>query len=169
MVKAGVDFTPRYEQWDDTPDLMGAIMAMDPTTPVMRAESEWTSNPYSNYERSHNNQEYNPVANDGSYGLWCQRIWIARNSIRKPHPIKGLTIKSAFGLNARFRRTDSFNVNFFIDNLEQNQNNNATRKMENSGELELDQHRELHDNPQQEAQHQLDGRLHYGALPGLLG
>ncbi|HBJ04048.1 MAG TPA: hypothetical protein DDY97_05425, partial [Prevotella sp.] len=46
-------------------------------------------------------------------------------------PIKGLTIKSAFGLNARFRRTDSFNVNFFIDNLEQNQNNNATRKMEN--------------------------------------
>ena len=44
-------------------------------------------------------------------------------------PIKGLTIKSAFGLNARFRRTDSFNVNFFIDNLEQNQNNNATRIM----------------------------------------
>ena len=28
-------------------------------------------------------------------------------------------------------KTDNFNVNFFIDNLEQNQNNNATRKMEN--------------------------------------
>ena len=43
IVKAGVDFTPRYEQWDDTPNLkdgspnlMSAIMAMDPTTPVMR-------------------------------------------------------------------------------------------------------------------------------------
>jgi TonB-dependent SusC/RagA subfamily outer membrane receptor len=39
IVKAGVDFTPRYEQWDDTPNLkdgspnlMSAIMAMDPTT-----------------------------------------------------------------------------------------------------------------------------------------
>ena len=57
IVKAGVDFTPRYEQWDDTPGLMSAIMAMDPTTPVMRPKSEWTSNPYSNYDRSHNNQE----------------------------------------------------------------------------------------------------------------
>ena len=81
-------FTPRYEQWDDTPNLMSAIMAMDPTTPVMRAEREWTSNPYSNYERSHNNQEWNPVATM-AHGLWCQRIWIARNSIRKSHPYQG--------------------------------------------------------------------------------
>lgn len=62
IVKAGIDFTPRYEQWDDTPGLMGAIMSMDPTTPVMLDKSEWTSNPYSNYARSHNNQEWNPVA-----------------------------------------------------------------------------------------------------------
>lgn len=39
IVKAGVDFTPRYEQWDDTPGLMSAIMAMDPTTPVMRPKA----------------------------------------------------------------------------------------------------------------------------------
>ena len=131
MVKAGVDFTPRYEQWDDTPNLMGAIMAMDPTTPVMRAESEWTSNPYSNYERSHNNQEWNPVATMARMDSGASEYGLLATPYVSLTPIKGLTIKSAFGLNARFRRTDSFNVNFFIDNLEQNQNNNATRKMEN--------------------------------------
>lgn len=131
IVKAGVDFTPRYEQWDDTPNLMSAIMAMDPTTPVMRAESEWTSNPYSNYERSHNNQEYNPVASMARMDSGASEYGLLATPYVSLTPIKGLTIKSAFGLNARFRRTDSFNVNFFIDNLEQNQNNNATRKMEN--------------------------------------
>lgn len=131
MVKAGVNFTPRYEQWDDTPNLMGAIMAMDPTTPVMRAESEWTSNPYSNYERSHNNQEWNPVATMARMDSGASEYGLLATPYVSLTPIKGLTIKSAFGLNARFRRTDSFNVNFFIDNLEQNQNNNATRKMEN--------------------------------------
>ncbi len=138
IVKAGVDFTPRYEQWDDTPNLgddtpnlMSAIMAMDPTTPVMRAESEWTSNPYSNYERSHNNQEYNPVASMARMDSGASEYGLLATPYVSITPIKGLTIKSAFGLNARFRRTDSFNVNFFIDNLEQNENNNATRKMEN--------------------------------------
>ena len=138
IVKAGVDFTPRYEQWDDTPNLkdgspnlMSAIMAMDPTTPVMRPESEWTSNPYSNYERSHNNQEYNPVATVARLDSGGSEYGLLAIPYVSLTPIKGLTIKSAFGLNARFRRTDSFNVNFFIDNLEQNQNNNATRKMEN--------------------------------------
>lgn len=62
IVKAGIDFTPRYEQWDDTPDLIGGIISMDPTTPVMLDKSEWTSNPYNNYARSHNNEEHNPVA-----------------------------------------------------------------------------------------------------------
>lgn len=138
IVKAGVDFTPRYEQWDDTPNLkdgspnlMSAIMAMDPTTPVMRPESEWTSNPYSNYERSHNNQECNPVATVARLDSGGSEYGLLATPYVSLTPIKGLTIKSAFGLNARFRRTDSFNVNFFIDNLEQNQNNNATRKMEN--------------------------------------
>lgn len=138
IVKAGVDFTPRYEQWDDTPNLkdgspnlMSAIMAMDPTTPVMRPESEWTSNPYSNYERSHNNQENNPVATVARLDSGGSEYGLLATPYVSLTPIKGLTIKSAFGLNARFRRTDSFNVNFFIDNLEQNQNNNATRKMEN--------------------------------------
>ena len=131
IVKAGVDFTPRYEQWDDTPSLMGAIMSMDPSTPVMLDKSEWTSNPYNNYARSHNNQEWNPVASMARMDSGASEYGLLATPYISLTPIKGLTIKSQFGLNARFRRTDSFNVNFFIDNLEQNQNNNATRKMEN--------------------------------------
>ena len=131
IVKAGIDFTPRYEQWDDTPSLMGAIMAMDPTTPVMRDQSEWTSNPYSNYARSNNNQEYNPVASMARMDSGADEYGLLATPFISLTPIKGLTVKTAFGLNARFRKTDTFNVNFFIDNLEQNENNNATRKMEN--------------------------------------
>ena len=131
IVKAGIDFTPRYEQWNDTPDLMGAIMAMDPTTPVMRDKSEWTSNPYNNYARSHNNEEHNPVANMNRMDSGASEYGLLATPFISLTPIKGLTIRSQFGMNARFRRTDKFNVNFFIDNLEKNDNNNATRKMEN--------------------------------------
>ena len=61
-IKAGMDITPRYEQWKNTPNILGSIMGMDPTTPVMRAQSEWTENEYDNYERSYNNLVWNPVA-----------------------------------------------------------------------------------------------------------
>ena len=57
-----MDFTPKYEQWNDTPSLIGSAMTMDPTTPIMRDKSEWTSNELDNYSRSHNSQVWNPVA-----------------------------------------------------------------------------------------------------------
>ena len=110
---------------------MGAIMSMDPTTPVMRDKSEWTSNPYSNYERSHNNYELNPVASMYRIDSGASEYALLMTPYISLTPVKGLTIRSQFGLNARFRRTDSFNVDFHIDNLEQNENNNANRKMEN--------------------------------------
>ncbi len=131
IVKAGINFTPKYENWDNTPSLMGSIMAMDPTTPVMRPKSEWTSNEYSNYARSNNNEEWNPVAsmkrldaNSDEYGL----LTTPYISIT---PISGLTFRTQFGMNARFRLSDTYNPNFFIDNLEQNTNSNADRHMEN--------------------------------------
>ena len=131
IVQAGVDFTPKYENWNDTPDLMGAIMSMDPTTSVMRDQSEWTSNPYSNYARSNNNQTWNPVASmyrldshADEYGLLATP-WISIT------PIKGLTYRTQFGLNARFRLTDKYTPDFQIDNLEQAAVSTAERKMEN--------------------------------------
>ncbi len=131
VVKAGIDLTPKYEQWDNTPSLMGSIMAMDPTTPVMRDESEWTSNVYSNYARSRNNQEWNPVASVARMDAGAFEYGVLATPSVTITPIEGLSIRSQFGLNARFRVTDTYNVDFKIDNLEQNANNNATRQMEN--------------------------------------
>ena len=131
VVKAGIDFTPRYENWNDTPSLIGDLMSMDPTTPVMRPESEWTSNPYSNYARSNNNQTWNPVANMYRIDSGADEYGLLATPFVSITPIKGLTIRSQFGMNARFRITDKFNPDFYIDNLEQNTNNNAERRMEN--------------------------------------
>ena len=115
----------------DTPSLIGDLMSMDPTTPVMRPESEWTSNPYSNYARSNNNQTWNPVANMYRIDSGADEYGLLATPFVSITPIKGLTIRSQFGMNARFRITDKFNPDFYIDNLEQNTNNNAERRMEN--------------------------------------
>ena len=58
----GVDIAPRMESWEDTPDQFSSAMSMDPTTPVFKPESEWVDNVYNNYQRSYNNQTWNPAA-----------------------------------------------------------------------------------------------------------
>lgn len=60
-VKLGVDIAPRVESWDDTPNVFSAAMAMDPTTPVFRPQDQWEDNEFNNYQRSYNNQEWNPA------------------------------------------------------------------------------------------------------------
>lgn len=131
VVKAGVDFTPRYENWSDTPNLMGAIMAMDPTTPVMRDESQWTSNGYSNYARSNNNQEWNPVASMYRLDSGADEYALLATPYVSITPIKGLTFRTQFGANARFRMTNRFVPEFFIDNLEQQNPSTVSRNHEN--------------------------------------
>jgi tonB-linked outer membrane protein, susC/ragA family len=131
IIKAGVDFTPKYENWTNTPNLMGAIMAMDPTTPVMREQSTWTSNPYSNYARSNNNQEWNPVASMNRLDAHSDEYGLLATPYLQICPIEGLTYRTQFGVNARFRLSDSYTPNFFIDNLEQAEKSKASRKMEN--------------------------------------
>lgn len=131
MVKAGIDFTPRYENWDDTPSLLGAIMAMDPTTPVMNDEDKWVSNPYSNYARSHNNQEWNPVASMNRLDSGADEYALLATPFVQISPIKGLTFRTQFGINARFRMTNSFVPEFFIDNLEQQNPSTVSSSHEN--------------------------------------
>ncbi|WP_278989898.1 SusC/RagA family TonB-linked outer membrane protein [Segatella bryantii] len=131
MVKAGIDFTPRYENWDDTPSLLGAVMAMDPTTPVMNDEDKWVSNPYSNYARSHNNQEWNPVASMNRLDSGADEYALLATPFVQISPIKGLTFRTQFGVNARFRMTNSFVPEFFIDNLEQQNPSTVSSSHEN--------------------------------------
>ena len=131
IVKAGIDLTPRYENWDNTPGLMGAVMGMDPTTPIYRPESEWDSNPYSHYARSNNNQEWNPVASMNRLDAGADEYGLLATPFVSITPIAGLTFRSQFGVNARFRLTDEFTPTFFIDNLEKADRNQAKRTMEN--------------------------------------
>ena len=131
VVKAGIDFTPKYENWNDTPDLMGNIMAMDPTTPVMRPQSEWGSNQYSNYARSHNSQVWNPAGSLARQDSKSDEYGLLATPFVSIEPIKGFILRSQFGINARFRLSDSFTPQFFIDNLEQAETSTVKRSAEN--------------------------------------
>ena len=131
IVKAGIDFTPKYENWTDTPSLLGNIMAMDPTTPIMRPQSEWTTNEYDNYARSSNNLVWNPVAQLARMDKHSDEYGLLANPYVNIEPIKGLVIRSQFGVNARFRISDEFTPSFNIDTLEKSDYSKAYRKTDN--------------------------------------
>lgn len=128
IVKAGVDFAPRYENWDDTPNLFDAVMRMDPTTPVYRAEEDWVTNPLSNYQRSYNNQVWNPVASVARQNSHSREYGLMMNPYVSIEPLKGLVARTQFSANARVRISDSFTPLFNIDTLEKNELAKAERK-----------------------------------------
>jgi TonB-linked SusC/RagA family outer membrane protein len=127
VVKAGIDFAPRMETWDDTPNLFGAVMKMDPTTPVFRPETDWDTNPFNNYARSYHNQEWNPAASVARQNAHSKEYGLVMNPYISLEPVKGLVFRTQFGTNTRFRISDSFEPVFFIDTLEKNDNSKATR------------------------------------------
>ena len=60
-IKFGQNFYPRVESWKNTPDIWGSI-SMDPTTPVYLPEEEQVGkNQYSIFQRSYNNDVWNPM------------------------------------------------------------------------------------------------------------
>lgn len=130
IVKAGMDFSPKLERWDDTPNLLNDAMRMAPITPVMRPEEDWTDNEYDNYSRSHNSQVWNPVGSVARMNKSSDEYGLLMNPYINIEPIKGLTIRSQFGVNARFRISDKFEPKFFIDNLEQKEQSYVERKTE---------------------------------------
>lgn len=125
--KLGFDIAPRMESWDDTPNLFSAAMSMDPTTPIYRPESEWTDNEYNNYARSHNNQEWNPVASLARQNANSREYGAIINPYFQLTPLKDLVLRTQFGVNAHIRRSDSFTPQFYIDALEQSTYSNASR------------------------------------------
>lgn len=127
-VKMGFDIAPRLESWDDTPKLFSAAMSMDPTTPVFRPESEWTDNPYDNYARSHNNQEWNPAGSLARQNASSREYGAIINPYLQITPLKNLILRSQFGANAHIRRTDKFTPQFHIDALEESTLSNVSRE-----------------------------------------
>lgn len=128
-VKMGFDMAPRMESWDDTPGLFSAAMSMDPTTPVFRPESEWTDNVYDNYQRSYNNQEWNPAASLARQNKNSREYGFIVNPYLQLMPVQGLVLRTQFGANAHIRRSDEFTPQFYIDALEQSTLSYVSREM----------------------------------------
>lgn len=128
-VKMGIEMAPRVESWDDTPNLFGASMSMDPTTPIFKPKDQWVDNIFNNYERSYNNQTWNPVASIARSNAHSRDMGAIVNGFLQINPIQKLTLRSSFGVNAHFRRSDNFTPKFYIANLEKSDLSNASREM----------------------------------------
>lgn len=129
-VKLGFDVAPRVESWDDTPNLFEAAMAMDPTTPVFTPKSEWVDNEFNNYQRSYNNQTWNPAGSLARQNAHSREMGTIMNTYLQVNPIQKLTLRTQFGANAHFRRTDKFTPEFHIDVLEEAKLSNISREMQ---------------------------------------
>lgn len=127
IVKAGMDFAPTVESWEDTPDLFSSTMFMDPTTPIHNPVEEWVTNPLNNFARSRNNQVWNPAGTIARQNNHSTQYAVMMNPYINIEPLKGLVLRSQFGVNARFRMKDAFSPKFFIDNLEKRDENKIER------------------------------------------
>lgn len=129
-IKAGLDIAPKVESWEDTPNQMSGAMSMDPTTPVYKDESLWVDNMNSNFERSHNNEAWNPVAAIYRADSQSRNYGVIVNPYLQINPIKQLTLRTQFSANARFQRSDSFDPQYTIDSAhEYNEYSDVSRQM----------------------------------------
>ena len=127
-VKLGVDIAPRVESWDDTPNVFSAAMAMDPTTPVFRPQDQWEDNEFNNYQRSYNYQEWNPAGTVARQNAHSREMGAILNTYLQVNPIEKLTLRTQFGANAHYRRSDTFIPEFSMDPLEQQPLSEITRR-----------------------------------------
>lgn len=127
-VKFGFDVSPRVESWDDSSVQFSSAMAMDPTTPVMKPEEQWVDNEYNNYQRSYNNQTWNPAASIARQNAHSREMGAIVNAFLQVNPIQQLTLRTQFAANAHFRRSDSFTPKFYMDALEQSTLSNINRQ-----------------------------------------
>jgi TonB-linked SusC/RagA family outer membrane protein len=126
-VKSGFDLAPRVESWDDTPDQFSSAMSMDPSTPVFRPQSEWEDNEFNNYQRSYNNETWNPAGSIARANAHSREYGMILNPYLQIAPVKGLTLRTQYGVNAHIRRSDSFTPEFTIDQLEKSTYSTASR------------------------------------------
>ena len=114
-IKLGLNLAPRMTASEGYSTLFSSAMSMDPTTPIYRPQDEWTDNEYSNFARSHNNQNYNPVAQQFRQDSKSRNYGIMVSPSVTITPVKGLTFLSQFNVNAGVSRSDSFSPKFSID------------------------------------------------------
>ncbi|MDE6769298.1 MAG: TonB-dependent receptor [Muribaculaceae bacterium] len=127
-LKAGLDLAPNFESWENSPNLFGDAMSMDPTTPVYRPEDQWDpANPMNDFQRSYNNQVWNPVAQIARWDNHNTKFQLLMNPYIQIQPISQITLRTQFGTNLWYQRSDGYNYAFHIDALEQSAKNSAYR------------------------------------------
>ena len=108
------DFNPRYEHWENTPNLFSSVITIDPLTPVFVPFDERDGrNEFSIYARS-NNTVWNPVgavARDFNKSYF---FGLFTNTNVTYEITNGLSVSSRFGLNISQNRNDVFNPKFRI-------------------------------------------------------
>jgi TonB-linked SusC/RagA family outer membrane protein len=148
-IKFGQNFNPRVETWVNTPQIWGLI-SMDPTTPVYRPEEEQTGlNRYSVFQRSYNNDTWNPMgeierAKVNNNNL---QVGMQSNTYLNIRFLKDFVFNTQLGLDFSSLLQDRYDPEFSIDpGKESNQINSVSREVDNYYYLCLEQHGKLSEN-----------------------
>jgi TonB-linked SusC/RagA family outer membrane protein len=133
-IKFGQNFNPRVETWVNTPQIWGLI-SMDPTTPVYRPEEEQVGlNRYSIFQRSYNNDTWNPMgeierAKVNNNNL---QVGLQSNTYLNIRFLKDFVFNTQLGLDFNSLLQDRYNPEFSIDpGKESNQVNSVSREVDN--------------------------------------
>lgn len=98
-------------------------MLIDPITPVMKPESEWVDNPYSNYSRSQYTMISNPVGVMArTFDNTKQYSGIANLGMTLDFT-KEISFKTNFGVDYRDSKRKTFTPDYYINPSEKNDDN----------------------------------------------
>ena len=127
------DFNPRYEHWENTPDVFWNTLSIAPLTEVFRPFDERVGlNEFSIYQRSEN-QVPNPVATVARAFNESFFFSMFSNTQLTVDLTDHLSVSSRIGLTFDQLRNDVFNPQFVIFPVnEENQISNVTSRLTNS-------------------------------------
>ncbi len=126
------DLSPRYEKWEDSPNLFFNILRIEPLTDVFIPMDEREGkNEFSIFGRSGIGVP-NPVAAVARNFGGLTFFGLFSNTQLNYKPIEGLNLQTQLGLNFSSNRRDVFNPKFNIHPNEQNLINNVSRTVSNN-------------------------------------
>lgn len=132
-IKFGQNFYPRIERWKDTPEVW-SLISMDPTSPVYLPEDEQAGkNRYSIYQRSYNNDTWNPMAEIERYKVNNDNLLVGfqTNTYLNIRFLKDFVFNTQLGLDFNSEMRDEYEPEFYIHPEESNIENSVSREVQN--------------------------------------
>ena len=97
------------------PRSFSAAMSMDPTTPIFKPEDQWVDNEFNNYQRSYNNQEWNPAGSLARQNSHSREMGTIVNTYLQINPIqKTDPAARSSALMHTSASTDKFTPEFYM-------------------------------------------------------